>query len=1043
MTHNHGPDPDGRTRVIRHRAARGPLAFLAALLLVVLAGSPVAAGARVRAPPYAERIDAIYLALAQGRAAQAAAAIATLERQRGLDDAQRVQLLTARMDLMREQGTIDKREGDALLRDVSALSRRDGAARILGELVEVSRSIAKGRAADAHARAVALAGSGASREAGNALARATFLLGQPDRAMALARANLVEWREVPGLRARWIEIDLRRLVGLALGRASRYDLALPELEQGVALALRHFGPDSAVYLSIETARAGTLDSVGDYGEAVKAREAVVAAARRLYGDEHAETGKAEAGIGATLERIGDYRNARAHYQRALAIYERVPDVPAVTRGLTLNNYANLLQEMGEEEEALDQYRKALDYWGDNPGTGHYRAVATANMGNTAFRLHRYAEANELFRKALVLREQADGKDNPGISYALEGLASSALALRRFDEAEANFTRALELRRRGLPTEHPTLTTATFGIALARWGQGDLAGAFDHARLTAEHQRKFLSGVAADLSGRQGVDYRALMMPATALAVTIAARLGDRASIEAAWRLAMLDRGVVAQAEARRLAYARAAPDPAQAQAWQRWRTANEALTQAWLRNDASEQSLAPLRLAVEVAERALGTARERGQWAPPDDVPTLAALAAALPPRGLLLAYVDGIENEPARLLETGRVPEPEDWYVFSLARDGVPRLARVGRVQALSAEVDGWTALLRDPRTDTAELDRRGRALRASLLGTIALPDRDATLFVAPEGELFRVPFAALPDRRATLLEQGVSVHTLAHERELLAPAPARGPVRALLAGAPEFTRGTSGTDGVAGEDCGASAAARLPPLPHAARELEALQALLSRGIARLGGVERLSGAAATRDEVVRRLPAHELVHLATHGFSVETHCTPSSPGQRALSLALADRSDRNDGNSTLTGLAFARGPGGQEPHADAQAGGIAVLSAAELSGVDLSRAQWVVLSACDTGVGPIRRNEGVFGMRRAVRLAGAPSVVMSLWPVDDAATTDLMLGLYRARFVKRQAVPTALSSAMRGVIAQRRAAGLSVHPYYWAAFVTEGSWR
>jgi CHAT domain-containing protein len=80
---------------------------------------------------------------------------------------------------------------------------------------------------------------------------------------------------------------------------------------------------------------------------------------------------------------------------------------------------------------------------------------------------------------------------------------------------------------------------------------------------------------------------------------------------------------------------------------------------------------------------------------------------------------------------------------------------------------------------------------------------------------------------------------------------------------------------------------------------------------------------------------------------------------------------------------------------------------------------------------------------MRRALRLAGARTVVMSLWEVDDAATADLMRALYQARFAEHRSVPAAMGAAMRATLARRRAAGQSDHPFYWAAFVGEGGWR
>jgi CHAT domain-containing protein len=119
------------------------------------------------------------------------------------------------------------------------------------------------------------------------------------------------------------------------------------------------------------------------------------------------------------------------------------------------------------------------------------------------------------------------------------------------------------------------------------------------------------------------------------------------------------------------------------------------------------------------------------------------------------------------------------------------------------------------------------------------------------------------------------------------------------------------------------------------------------------------------------------------------------------------------------------------------------AYLGEQDILQLSLDGTGWVVLSACDSGLGDSRAYEGAFGLRRAFRLAGARSVIMSLWRVDDAATSGWMSALYAARLRDRSSTIDAIAAAQRAALAVRRAAGQDTHPYWWAGFVAAGDWR
>jgi CHAT domain-containing protein len=108
--------------------------------------------------------------------------------------------------------------------------------------------------------------------------------------------------------------------------------------------------------------------------------------------------------------------------------------------------------------------------------------------------------------------------------------------------------------------------------------------------------------------------------------------------------------------------------------------------------------------------------------------------------------------------------------------------------------------------------------------------------------------------------------------------------------------------------------------------------------------------------------------------------------------------------------------------------------VTALELAGLNLWGTQLVVLSACDTGRGDIKLGQGVYGMRRAFVVAGAETVVMSLWKVDDESTRTLMESYYRHLLAGKGRV-TALREAMLALREQKP------HPSYWATFIALGS--
>jgi CHAT domain-containing protein len=219
--------------------------------------------------------------------------------------------------------------------------------------------------------------------------------------------------------------------------------------------------------------------------------------------------------------------------------------------------------------------------------------------------------------------------------------------------------------------------------------------------------------------------------------------------------------------------------------------------------------------------------------------------------------------------------------------------------------------------------------------------------------------------------------------------------------------------------------------PLPGARLEGEAIEKLL--------GVKALAGAEA-RESVLKQLHGPRLLHIATHGFFLADQEEPlpqtRGPGAQfsgALPGSSFPRVPPATGENPLlrSGLALA---GANQRDEGAEDG---ILTALEMAGLDLSGTRLVVLSACDTGVGTVENGEGVYGLRRAVVMAGAEAQLTSLWKVSDEVTRSLMESYYR-----RLIAGEGRAEALRAVQLEMLEETWLRHPYYWASFVPIGAW-
>jgi len=324
-----------------------------------------------------------------------------------------------------------------------------------------------------------------------------------------------------------------------------------------------------------------------------------------------------------------------------------------------------------------------------------------------------------------------------------------------------------------------------------------------------------------------------------------------------------------------------------------------------------------------------------------------------------------------------------------------------------------------------------------------------DATqLLISPDGQLNLIPFEALVDEHHQYLVERYSISYLTTGRDLLRLQVARSSLSGpIIIADPAF--GEPSQVKAASHNAAPVVLASTKQVTSTSPQVSARRSVTTASD--LGGVyfaplsgtaveanaiklqfpdaQLLTGRGAT-EAAVKQVNAPSILHIATHGFFL-TDPNPQPSADPAKDVRGVQGNASTENPLLRSGLALAGANLGQTGREKG------VLTALEASNLNLWGTKLVTLSACDTGVGEIRNGEGVYGLRRAFVLAGAETVVMSLWPVSDYATRELMTSYYKG-LKKGLGRGEALRQTKLAMLKRKD----RQHPFYWASFIQSGEW-
>jgi CHAT domain-containing protein/Tfp pilus assembly protein PilF len=832
-----------------------------------------------------------------------------------------------------------------------------------------------------------------------------------------------------------------------------YDQAEPLYQRGLAIQEAALGKHHPLVAYSLNNLANLYREQGLYEQAEPLYQRALAIREAALGKHHPHIASTLSNLAALYESQGLYDQAEPLYQRALAIQEEALGKHHPRVAYLLNNLAVLYREQGSYRQAEQLYRRALAILEEALGK-HHPGVATPLNNIAALYMNQglYEKAGPLLQRALAVWEGALGKHHPDVAYALSNLATLYREQGLYGKAEPLYQRVLIIREEVLGKHHPDVARALNELARLRLAQHRLAQALPLLTRAFVISEQRLRKEALDFSESRLASFlEFLRADEDFLYALLRAHPDDAQVRRLALSSVLLRKGRSVEESSNTSRAILRSLGPEDRGAFERLRGLRTQLAQLSLQGPGSlsaadyQQHLKDLAaqgdaLEADLARRS-APLRALAALPPPEEIVDRAA--SALPKDGALVEFV-AYEDQPL-IPKPGiswtQLPTQMRYLALVLFPDASIRAIDLGP----AAAIDQAASTLRNA------LAHRDAAFQgpAQALYTVAfkplLPVLGTTrrLLLAPDGQLGLVPFSALHDGKNFLIDS-FDLSYLTSGKDLLPRPeglPSSGSVVVLAD--PDFSSPAAPPTSQVEAPAGAMRSAALErfystlradvaeqdwaPLPGTRQEAEAIQRLIPQ--ARL-----FLGPEASKQHLLQ-LAAPGVLHVATHGFFLEDGAAPTS-SRGVIHLGSGDVASRRPTDPLLRSglvLSGAHAPPFTATSSARRPADGALVTALELAGLDLWGTQLVVLSACDTGRGDVKRGQGVYGMRRALVTAGAETVVMSLWKVNDDTTRQLMEEYYR-HLLRGQGRATALRQAMLSLREKEP------HPYAWAPFIALG---
>ncbi len=791
--------------------------------------------------------------------------------------------------------------------------------------------------------------------------------------------------------------------------------------------------------------------------------------------------------------MGNYDQAEQLFLRAQTIWVNAlgPDHP--NNGYCLNSLAGLYETLGRDEHSEKMYLEAASLFEKAFGKSHFLyAQVRQGLGIYYANRQQYELAEPLLREVLDIMTEALGKTNtqvlggrinlanlqikmnlwdqgqqllveartifeedlldtshPYYLNCLTALASIAKHRGDFGQAVSLYETVKENRKAAFGPENLEYAYSCFDLAHVQEIQGSTAASIEGFETYTTVAKTYLTNAVSFLSEEELFAYTATFERDQAILYASIQHRKDR-GVETGnltgigYNVALFQKGFLQTAAARLNTLAGQSPETRElSDAIKGFkRRLNKEITRQI--EDRNSKLITELKDSITLVEKGLARllAGQTEGLQPVDWKEVQAAMA----PGEVAIEFIqferrlfersDSIQIA-ALLLKPG---QDEPLYVPITEQQNLARYleSKTDRKADYVNELYAWAerGLIND--------EEEGLSLIELIWSPLAPHLADATrLYIASAGLIHRINLGALPVSDEEVLADRYQIVMLTSTRQIVGrTGSANQPASAWVFGGIAFDPDTLANDPVT-DDLMASRATPTPQTENATRgESWAALKWTDKEREQIAGTLRENRLTVTewsgheaREEVCKTLGSDQqtspsVLHLSTHGFFFP------DPTAQSEDLSGEPVFRKSDNPMIRSGLLLA-GANYAWQHGHPRAEGIedGILTSDEISQLNLSNTELVVLSACETGLGDIEGNEGVYGLQRAFKIAGAKYLIMSLWQVPDRETMQFMTTFYRNWLSEGESKKMSIPDAFRKTQLEMR--DRFFNPYSWAGFV------